>query len=557
MSAIEDQRATLVDVLWKLKQALAKDESDLYVQFSMMLNDSGYRISIIEKALRSPHHKVKVLAHEASILNMDGALVAPPGHHAAAESSAKESTRPQAPAPSGATVGTKLRLHSALGYTLTTLALVLSVGLVGFLFGDNVRALLGGKELVSGSIYSDTRWTSDRTYVLEDIVFVEPGAKLTIEPGTRIVGEAGSALVVTRDAVLYARGRADAPVVFTSSRPEGTRQPGDWGGVVLLGNAPINRGTAHIEGIDSNDPRGGFGGSSLAHSCGVLEYVRIEFAGYEIGANNELNGLTLGGCGAGTIVRHVQVHRGTDDGIEVFGGNVDIQYAVVSGAGDDAFDWDMGWTGRVQFLVVQQYPGIGDNGFEGDNWKSQPDAQPRSSPTFYNVTMVGSMSPGEDQRAMTIRRGSGGTFRNFIVSGFPLESIDLVGPEISDLLSRSELSFGGFVFHAIGRDGKSWFADETVSDDDGGVKEEAIFRNPLVRARLGSDPMLPAAAYDLSMPNFTPDPASPARSGAFPVPSVSASSPLNTSSGTRRPIFWERFAPVRSGVGWRGGRRSL
>ena len=124
---------------------------------------------------------------------------------------------------------------------------------------------------------------------------------------------------MTRDASLHAAGTADVPIVFTSASRKAPA-PRRWGGLVMLGSAPVNQADAHIEGVPANDTRGSFGGDDADGSCGVLEYARIEFAGFEVYANNELNGLTLGGCGSGTIVRHVQVHRSLDDGVEMFGG---------------------------------------------------------------------------------------------------------------------------------------------------------------------------------------------------------------------------------------------
>ncbi|HAJ43650.1 MAG TPA: hypothetical protein DCM00_13520, partial [Alcanivorax sp.] len=196
-----------------------------------------------------------------------------------------------------------------------------------------------------------------------------------------------SALVITRGASLHAAGNADMPIVFTSGQPQGTRAPGDWGGVVLLGSAPVNQADAHIEGVPANDTRGSFGGDDADGSCGVLEYARIEFAGFEVYANNELNGLTMGGCGSGTIIRHVQVHRSLDDGVEMFGGTADLRHVLITGAGDDSLDWDWGWRGRVQFLIAQQHPNSGDNAFEADNNGNQHDAEPMSEPVMYNVTL--------------------------------------------------------------------------------------------------------------------------------------------------------------------------
>ncbi|HBL87913.1 MAG TPA: hypothetical protein DD399_14085, partial [Alcanivorax sp.] len=139
-----------------------------------------------------------------------------------------------------------------------------------------------------------------------------------------------------------------------------------------------------------------------------IEYARIEFAGFEVYANNELNGLTLGGCGSGTIVRHVQVHRSLDDGVEMFGGTADLRHVLITGAGDDSLDWDWGWRGRVQFLIDQQHPNSGDNAFEADNNGNQHDAEPMSEPVMYNVTLVSPRSHTRHHRAMTLREGTGG-----------------------------------------------------------------------------------------------------------------------------------------------------
>lgn len=394
--------------------------------------------------------------------------------------------------------------------------------------GEQFSLPIGEKEVtISGSISQDTIWRKGSVYLLEGLVFVEGGAKLTIDPGVVVKGKQGSALVVTRDGLISARGRANAPIVFTSAEPEGERKRGDWGGVVLLGNAPVNRGTAHIEGIADSDLRGRFGGDDSAHDCGTLEYVRIEFAGYEIGANNELNGLTLGGCGYETRIRYVQSHRGQDDGIEMFGGSADLRNIVVSGARDDSFDWDMGWNGRVQFLVIQQHGDVGDNGFEGDNWKSQPDATPRSAPQFFNVTMVGSQDIQQDQRAMTLRRGTGGVYRNFIITGFPLETIDLRGDGVQKLIDSGILEFGNSIIFDIGPNKNDYFSDESAKDDDAGFDEAAYFQDPARDFRFGVNPQLPVDAFNITAPNFTPAPGSPAADEGSSLP-----------SGTR-PGFWD------------------
>lgn len=359
--------------------------------------------------------------------------------------------------------------------------------------------------VVPQSIVESTTWGAGRFYHLDGLVFVESGARLVIEPGVTVLGGPGSALIVTRDGSLHARGTAVEPIVFTSAVAKGKRASGDWGGVVLLGSAPTNRGQANIEGVLPGDLRSAFGGNDPGSNCGLMEFVRVEFAGYELGQDNELNGLTLGGCGSETVVRHIQVHRAHDDGVEIFGGTVDLKHVIVSQARDDAFDWDMGWTGKVQFLVVQQHPDVGDAGFEGDNSKDEPEAKPISQPRIYNATLVGSRNPNRDQRAMVIRHGSGGEFRNFLIAGFPLEAIDLRGELTAQRISSRMLSFGSIAMYLIGADGRAFFRDESgESDDDGGFDEGHYFSQVAYDIVLDAPPALGPQAWNLTDPDFAP-----------------------------------------------------
>ena len=359
--------------------------------------------------------------------------------------------------------------------------------------------------VVPQSIVESTTWRAGRTYHLDGLVFVENGVRLTIEPGVTVLGGPGSALIVTRDASLHARGTLVEPIVFTSAMAEGERASGDWGGVVLLGNAPTNRGQTNIEGIWSGDPRSVFGGTDPGSNCGSLEFVRIEFAGHELGQDNDLNGLTLGGCGSETVIRHVQVHRAHDDGVEIFGGTVGLKYVIVSQARDDAFDWDLGWTGRAQFLVVQQHPDVGDAGFEGDNRNDDPEAKPISQPRIYNATLVGSRSPNRDQRAMVVRHGSGGEFRNFLIAGFPLEAVDLRGELTTQRISSRMLSFGSIAMYMIGADGRTFFREESgENDDDGGFDERHYFSRIAPDVALDVPPALGPNAWNLTEPDFAP-----------------------------------------------------
>lgn len=547
------ERAQLVSQLWKLKKLASERglESLNYIHFNLVLNDPGYRADLIEQAKASNDAELVSLAWSVSRMDEGGPILHrgdEPNVEPAPQIDGLPRVEPVAAAPTaGGTaaaasaavpppvpvIDQAVRTRNAATDSAKTdgarwigsaavLALFIIAGALGAFFGgDTIKSWLGGgAQRVSGSINEDTLWKGGETYRLDGIVYVEAGARLTIEPGVTIVGSPRSALVVTRDASILARGSRKEPIVFTSGKPAGERAPGDWGGLVLLGNAPVNRHNPHIEGLEDQDTRGYFGGNSADSSCGVLEYVRIEFAGFEVYANNELNGLTLGGCGSTTIIRHLQVHRALDDGIEVFGGTVDLKNLVVSGANDDSFDWDMGWRGRVQFLVIQQFLGIGDNGFEGDNWKKDPNIQPRSAPTFFNVTMIGAGAGADGgQRAMTIRRGSGGTFRNFIISGFPGESIDIRDAATAALLGTGELSFGNMIVHNIGPDQKTFFSvEDGDKDDDGGLDEQAWFSDPARAIRFGTDPLLKGSFTSAGAPDFVPAVASPAAIDAAPLP---------------------------------------
>ena len=358
---------------------------------------------------------------------------------------------------------------------------------------------------IRGSVVDTTTWKTGRTYRLDGLVYVEAGAHLLIEPGVTVLGGAGAALIVTRDASIYASGTVGEPIVFTSARPDGTRTSGDWGGVVLLGNAPINRGRANVQGVPPSHGQGVFGGSDRRSDCGVLEYVRIEFAGYPIGADAEPSGLTLAGCGNDTRARHVQVHRARGDGIEILGGAVDLKHVFVSHPSDDALDWDMGWTGRAQFLVVQHHPALGDSGFEGGNRTDEPDAEPVSHPRIYNVTMVGSGTVDRMQHAMVIHDGSGGEFRNFLITGFPLESIDLRGERTAERIASGTLSFGSIAMSAFGAGVVTYFADESgAENDDGDFDERRYFSESAPDIVLGAPMALRPEARSLADPDFTP-----------------------------------------------------
>ena len=227
--------------------------------------------------------------------------------------------------------------------------------------------------LVTSNITENTTWYSDSIYILNGRISVTNEAELTIQPGCIIKGGTGSgssatALVIARGAKIYAMGTPSAPIIFTSIAdsiqpgmivsPNLTHEmKGLWGGLIILGNAPISATaqTIQIEGIPTSDPNGLYGGINTHDNSGVLQYVSIRHGGANIGSGNEINGLTLGGVGLSTVIENVEVVANQDDGVECFGGNVNLTNVVVWDAGDDAIDLDQGYSGTIQnFFTINE-----------------------------------------------------------------------------------------------------------------------------------------------------------------------------------------------------------
>jgi hypothetical protein len=250
---------------------------------------------------------------------------------------------------------------------------------------------------VSGTITSNTTWTSNNVYLLQGLVYVDSLVTLTIEPGTVIRGSGGnSSLIVRRGAKLNAEGTPCAPIVFTSNQPAGSRAPGQWGGVLLLGKARHNLGqNILIEGLDGANSANYHGGTDDDDNSGVLKFVRIEYSGFIFSPNNEINGLTMGSVGRGTVLDYIQVSFNDDDAFEWFGGSVSGKHLVSYRNKDDDWDSDNGWSGVVQYGLSIKDPAISDvsesNGFESDNDNpgTNQARQPKTSGSFYNITQIG------------------------------------------------------------------------------------------------------------------------------------------------------------------------
>ncbi len=294
--------------------------------------------------------------------------------------------------------------------------------------------LPNGTEIV-GDITENTILSKGNTYTLRGGVHVTNGATLKIEEGVTVKAITNSKtdyantayLLVEPGSKIEAVGTASAPIVFTSNAA--TPAPQDWGGIILCGKAPINPqgGTAPSEmgaGVV-------YGGTDAADNSGTLKYVRVEYTGKKQDASKEHNGFTFEGVGNGTTLEYLAVYKGADDGIEFFGGTVNIRYAVVNGAQDDLFDWTYGWSGNAQFLVGIQGNDVADRGIEADNNGDNNGLSPLSSPTLSNITLVGSREAKTNDNpdaatdadkgktiGLKLRAGTGGKLHNFVVYGF-------------------------------------------------------------------------------------------------------------------------------------------
>jgi len=285
----------------------------------------------------------------------------------------------------------------------------------------------------AGSITTNTTWTKNHIYLLTGYVFVNDGVTLTIEPGTVIRGDKTSkaTLIVSQGGKLVANGTVAEPIVFTSNQPVGSRAAGDWGGVILLGKAPINPigGTATIEGGVGLSAV--YGGTDANDNSGSLQYVRIEFPGVAYATDNEINGLTLGGVGSGTTIDNIEVIYSGDDSYEWFGGTVNCKHLIAIAGVDDDFDTDFGYSGMVQFAVGLRHPLVDDqsasgtsNGFESDNNAAGDAVSPYTSAVFCNVSEFGPLATPTTTisnhfgRAMHIRRNSKLKVFNSVFAGW-------------------------------------------------------------------------------------------------------------------------------------------
>ena len=348
------------------------------------------------------------------------------------------------------------------------------------------------EDTLEGNITADRTISAANKNFLKGFVYVKSGATLTIEAGSVIKGisvasgERAASLIIEPGAKIIAEGTVDKPIVFTSDKEPGKRVTGDWGGLIICGNARVNRtNQPTIEGGPGTHYGNTTSDEFNGESSGKLKYVRIEFAGYPLEPDKEINGLTFGGVGSGTEVEFVQVSYSNDDSYEWFGGTVNAKHLIAYKGWDDDFDTDYGYTGKLQFLLSVRDKDIADtsdsNGFESDNDGDGSTNTPFTKPVFSNVTLIvpfyGKVSDrtqaeveaktadaangakgGKYQAAMHLRRNSSLNVYNSVFTGWPygLRATDKKG-QANDGIAIENVIFAGMW--------KNFYEDEKVSEN--------------------------------------------------------------------------------------------
>jgi len=295
----------------------------------------------------------------------------------------------------------------------------------------NIDGILYKK--LEGNINIDLVLSSSDKWLLSGGVFVEDGFTLSILDGQTIYADTNvtTFLSVQQGGKVNIQGSQNNPIIFTPLSNNPTY--GTWGGIIINGFAKLNTGlTAEGEG-----GTGIYGGDDDSDNSGTLRYVRVEYAGKILGTDNELNGFSFNGVGSGTDVEYIQSYKGADDGIEFFGGTVNVRYAVSTHSQDDSFDWTHGWRGKGQYWYVQQGPDGGDRGIEADNNGDDNTLSPYSNPTLSNITLIGVDDGDGSNTGMRLREGTKGKIYYASISGFPK-----YGVRVSDQITLNNVSSG-------------------------------------------------------------------------------------------------------------------
>ena len=311
-------------------------------------------------------------------------------------------------------------------------------------------------QTLSGDITTSITLTANKTWILNGYVRIMDGVTLTIEAGTVIKGDKATkaALIVERGGKIMAVGTASKPIIFTSNQAAGSRNIGDWSGVIICGKAPVNfvGGEGQYEGgilgLGVNTAR--YGGTNANDNSGVLKFVRIEYAGIAIQTDKEINSLTFCGVGAGTVVENVQVSFGGDDGFEWFGGTVNCKNLIAYKCTDDDFDFEFGYVGRVQYAISIKDPNIADaagasNGIECDNGTTVNDNTPANKPMLSNFTFIGPGSAAtvnvKHNAGVIFRKGTRFVLRNSLILDHLKSGLTIATIEAGDRLFAGESDF--------------------------------------------------------------------------------------------------------------------
>lgn len=370
---------------------------------------------------------------------------------------------------------------------------------------------------ISGTINVDTTWTANRRYVLNDFVGVAAPATLTIEPGTVIYGgNSRATLFIQRGAKIMASGTSRRPIIFTSPQTVGSRNQTDWGSLVLMGAAPVNDtrnelvGESYLEGLPQT-PEYRFGGSNADDDSGVLRYVRLEFGGFEIQNDQEINGLSLAGIGRRTKIEYIQVLQNKDDAFEFWGGTVNARHLLGVGFADDGLDMDLGYAGNIQYVVMVKRAGNDEN---DSNFLTETDGHPqtftltpRTSPLVFNVTAIRQDNEQFGNYGGVLRRGASPRFYNAIVSNSRQAPLTIRDAATFDNVGAGELVFDSAILFGD-------FGDARFPSSSDRAVQTRDFLFMTMRHNRNVDPLL-ALGSELTaitslMPDVTPLDGSPA-----------------------------------------------
>lgn len=357
------------------------------------------------------------------------------------------------------------------------------------------------REELPADIEDDLTLTNDRVWVIEGTVHVHDGATLTIPPCTRLEGLSDPTpgfVVALRGGRIVADGTAEEPILFTSSQPEGDRRAGDWGGVVLLGRAPITRPGGDTEAIYEGltDEAYAYGGDDPDDDSGTLRYVRIEFSGWDIFPDKEVNGLSMAGVGSGTVIDHVMVSNTLDDCFEWWGGTVEASHLIANNCGDDYFDGDEGWQGGARYLLgrrdAESVDSDDPNGFELDSINDG--TEPRTAFSFENVTLCGTGEPSSRANphyGMVLRELVTGSMTNVALLGFEY------GIETRDAIAEGDVTIEDSAFWALS---EGVGETDAGGDDDGDFDDGSIFTDEASNEEPDSPPFTVEDCLDANGP---------------------------------------------------------